>query len=967
MREKGIISLFFLLFLYSLLICGTTGKISGVLTDADTGEPLIGVNVIVERTALGAATDVDGAYVILNVPPGLYTMTFSYIGYQAVRVMDVRVNVDFTTRLNQKLTQTTLEMEAVEVFGERNPLVRQDLTNTQVAVTSETIDELPVRQIRDVIQLQAGVVVDNSGAIHIRGGRSNEIAYQVNGLSINNPFRNSQGVGLATNAVQEVSVSAGTFSAEYGNALSGVINYVTKDGGSKFHGTLRLWTGDHLSTHDDIFYNINEFDPLNNQRYEATISGPVPFLGRKLTFFVSGVYQNDRGHLYGQRIYNTDDLLFFLGQDLAIDPFGLYFTRRPNNTIQINGSPQGSERIGANGDGEIVPMVTREDFNFAGKLTWKPTNSVKLSYDLIYDDGDHFNRNAHGINVFRRFRFTPDGRPRTLTKNLSQSFGLTHTLSKKTFYTLKFGVNYNKALTSVFEDINHPGYIPLIAIEPVGQSININLLTDIRNQIIPPTETYVGGGTDLTRAQENARSILVKLDVVSQVLPTHEIKIGGEFVQDRLDYENFVLQPEWVEEDSLLLRFIKPLPEINPEFTDYQAYIREPIRASAYILDKIELAKRFILNAGLRYEYFDPRAIYNPDLAGTADSGVDDPAVLKEAEPKHRLMPRLSLSFPITSRGIIRFSYGIFYQYPQLFDIYRNPRFEDFDFNPSRPPTFGNPNLKPERSIQYELGLQQQFTDDIKMDLTVFYKDVNDLIEDRRIIAGEVAFTKQFNVYTNIGYAKVQGFTVSFIKRKSARGIFSATLDYTFQVGQGSFTDPLDLAIDTRTGRVTGQKLVPLSFDRSHVLNGSLTLSKANNWLISAIGELRHGTPYTPDVPNEFQAVEFEVNSDRRPWFSNIDLRLEKFFKLKATRFSIFLQVENLLDTKNEIFVHTTTGSSLTSIEESQNPRRFNALRETIEKDQKNYFPVKFLDDFYQREDWLSEPREVFVGMTFDF
>src|SRR5574341_957190 len=196
--------------MFTPLFSGTTGKISGRVTDADTKDGLPGVNVVIEGTTLGAATDVDGYYVILNIPPGLHTVRFSYIGYQTVRVSEVRVNVDFTTRLDRALKPGAVELGVVEVQGERNPLVREDLTNTQVAVTADVIEQLPVDQISDVIRLQAGVVQDNDGALHIRGGRANEVAYLLNGISIANPSSNLQGVGIATNAVQEVSVSAGT-------------------------------------------------------------------------------------------------------------------------------------------------------------------------------------------------------------------------------------------------------------------------------------------------------------------------------------------------------------------------------------------------------------------------------------------------------------------------------------------------------------------------------------------------------------------------------------------------------------------------------------------------------------------------------------------------------------------------------------------------------------------------------------
>jgi outer membrane receptor protein involved in Fe transport len=930
------------------LYSGTTGKIAGAIKDADSGEPLIGVNVTVEGTSLGAATDVDGTYIILNVPPGLYNIIFNYIGYQSLVVKEVRVNVDFTTRLDQNLTATVLEGEVVEVFGERNPLVRQDLTNTQVAVTSETLMDLPVDQVSQVIALQAGITVDNSGALHIRGGRSGEISYQVNGLSINNPYGNEQGVGVAVNAVQEVSVSTGTFSAEYGNALSGVINFVTKDGGNKFNGSLRAWTGDNLSNNSDVFYNIDDIDPFNNYRAEWTFSGPIPLLGNKLTFFTSGVYQNDKGHLYGIRIYNPEDLMFFDADRIFINPFGLSFTPGPNNTVFANVDPS---RAGANGDGANVPMVTRESLNLTGKLTWKPFTEMKISYDIIFDDGNRYNRNAQGINAFRRYRFTPEGRPKTTSRNYSHSIGITHTLSQRTFYTLKLGYNQNNALTSVFEDKFDPGYVP-------------SFDDDIQNHILPQTD-YTAGGMDLARTEENSESYLAKFDLVSQLFNTHELKFGGEYIYHFLDFESFTYQTSPRFPNEQLFRFIIPDPEEDSTQINYQSYDHQPVQFSVYVLDKMELAKQFIFNIGLRYEYFHSRALYNPNLAGTVDLGVNRGEFLKYSEPKHNLMPRMSLSFPITSEGIIRFSYGVFYQYPNMRKIYRNPRFVDNAFNP--PPNFGFANLEPERSTQYELGLQQQFTRDLKMDLTIFYKDVTNLIEDRRIIAGEVAFSKEFNVYTNISFAKVRGFTASLLKRRSLNGLFSATLDYTFMDGKGAFTDAEALAVNTRTGRSTEQKLVPLDFDRTHVLNGTITIGKTNNWLVSAIANLRSGTPYTPSVPQDISPVSFETNSDRRPFYKNVDLKLEKYFRARAVRYSIFLQVNNVFDTMNNIFVHTNTGRSLTNLESSRSPNRFNNLKDTISESPQDYFPVEFLDNYYQREDWLSDPREMRLGMTFDF
>jgi outer membrane receptor protein involved in Fe transport len=912
------LTLFFSLLIFTSLFSGTTGKIAGRVTDADTKDGLPGVNVVIEGTTLGAATDVDGHYVILNIPPGLYVVRFSYIGYQAIRVSEVRVNVDFTTRLDRALKPGTIELGVVEVQGERNPLVREDLTNTQVAVTAEVIDQLPVDQISDVVRLQAGVVQDNDGALHIRGGRSNEIAYQINGISINNPFNSLQAVGIATNAVQEVSISAGTFSAEYGNALSGVINYVTKDGGPQYSGSFRFWTGDNFSSRNDVFFNIDDIDLLNNNRAEWTLGGPVPLLGRNLTFFSSGVRQNNKGHLYGIRVYEPEDILQIVNDSFVIDPLG-------------DGR--------ASGDRTIVPMVTRESLNLTGKLTWSPSPSMKFTYDLVLDDGERFSS-----SYFRRFRFNPDGRPKTFENGANHSIGITHTVSNKTFYTLKFGIGFTHDRTFVFEDPADPGYVPSYG----------SLLT---NNLIQPTD-YLAGGTSLARSWEKTRSHLAKLDVVSQVLPAHELKFGAEFQHYRLETEVYTLLYDVGQTGPIV-----PYPYLNPEFTEYQYYLRKPYQAAVYLLDKMELAKTFILNVGFRYEYEYTNALYNPDLAGTVDTGVEKN--LLRSDPKPRLSPRFSLSFPITAQGIIRFSYGHFYQNPTYASIYRNPRFEDLDFTDV--PTFGNANLKPERSIQYEMGLQQQLGENFKADLTVFYKDVTNLIQTRRVYAGEVAATKEFNIVTNISYANVKGFTLALLKRRAPGGVFSASLDYTFQVAEGAFDDPLKLAIDTRSGRDTEQRFVPLDFDRTHTLNGTLTVSKASNWAVSAIGSVWTGTPYTPSLPSSIQPVRFEDNSARRPMNANLDLKLEKYFRYAGMRWSVFMQIENALDLANERFVFTSTGRSLTALEETTEPTLFNNLRRRIASDPADFFPIRFIDDFYQREDFLSEPREIRWGVSFDF
>ncbi len=348
------------------LFGGSTGKISGTVTETETGEGLPLANVFIDGTSLGAATDLEGNFVILNVPPGLYTVTASVVGFQKQAIKEVRVNADFTTRLEFQLASGSIDLPAVIVQGERNPLIRADLTNPTVAITSETINELPVDQISDVIKLQAGVVVGDDGNIHIRGGYGNEIAYSLNGVSLNDPYGNQRSVGLATNAVQEVSVSSGTFSAEYGNALSGVVNYITREGSDNYTFSLRGYMGDYLTSRNELFSNIDDIDPLNRGRMEATVGGPIPFTGNRAKIFVSGVFENFKGSLYGKRLYNpTDSYLspegFTEGDTRKASPSDPYFFN-PYDPLS-DGSPTG--------DGAIVAMNPSENMNLQGNVSSK--------------------------------------------------------------------------------------------------------------------------------------------------------------------------------------------------------------------------------------------------------------------------------------------------------------------------------------------------------------------------------------------------------------------------------------------------------------------------------------------------------------------------------------------------------------------------------------------------------------------
>jgi outer membrane receptor protein involved in Fe transport len=777
--------------------------------------------------------------------------------------------------------------------------------------------------------LQAGVVQGNDGELHIRGGRANEISFTVNGVSINNPFDNSQGVGLATNAVQEVSLSSGTFSAEYGNALSGVVNFVTKEGGEKLTGSLRGFIGEYVSGRTDLFENIDDIDPFNRIRGELTLGGKVPFTNSKLAFFLSGVYNTDKGYMYGKNLYGTRDGFKYRNELSSSDPnYGA-----SGGAIIFNPDGGGT----ASGDGSYVPMDVSDSYNATAKLTYRLTTMLKIDYDFLID-------NSESKSYSRAYRFNPYGVPTVYRTNISNSLGITHTLSGNMFYTLKVAYSGTDRKAYVFEDPYDAGYVP----------------TNY-SRTLPQTDILTGG-TDLGRDYQKTNTFNIKFDGVAQMFETHEFKVGAEARFYELDREYYELLYDTL--TAYKIAPVIPIPNVHPDNITYVYYNRTPVQISAYFLDKIELAKSLIVNIGLRAEYFAAKAKYNVNLneemSNQTGNRVDN--LLEEAEPKFKLSPRFSVSYPITDRGIIRFSYGHFYQNASLIRIYQNPL---FNAPGSTTPTFGNPNLEPERSIQYEMGLQQQISEDIKFDFTGFYKDVTNLLDMETYRAGKGDRT--YNVISNVNYANVKGVTFSLMKRRSMEDLLAFTLDYTFSMATGNRTDGDAFFYDMQSGRQMEKYFVPLAFDRTHVINGTVSLGQNDNWNASFIYSLLTGTPYTPSVPYDSYPVIYLQNSASRPFQWDIDIKVEKFFRFGNKSFSIFVLVENLFDTQNEICVWANSGRSLYNADEERNRINFNDIRQRILRGDDGMVPMSAIDNYYRRSEWLSAPRNIRVGLSILF
>jgi outer membrane receptor protein involved in Fe transport len=887
-RNRKISLSLIMIFFAAATALATTGKISGTVKDRETGEALPGVNVLVEGTSRGAATDINGEYVILNLPAGNYTLRASFIGYATVRLQNLRVNIDQTTRQDFQLAAETLTGEEVVVIAER-PLVQKDLTASQKVTTSEEIKSLPVETFLGVLATQSGVNRGPDGVLHIRGGRDNEIGYFIDGVSVANPFFTN---GLATNvsnkAVEEMKVVSGAFNAEYGNAMSGIVNIQIKEGGSKYSGSLSAYTGDYTSDDTQVFMNIDDFDPFANHVIEGTLNGPVPGGGDRLTFNLSGRYDSDEGHLFGRREHVPGD--------------------------SANFETEGNWYVELGGDNAFVPMNRSRSFNGLGKLTYRLTPRVKISSQVLYDRS-RYREYVHA------YRFNPDGIYNFRDDNYNYSVKLNQAFSRS-FYEANFFYSTTEFRQFVFEDPLDPRYVPT---------------TRIRGT--PSSATFLFGGTQMGHVYRDSKSFGGKLDFTSQINARHEVKAGVSARLDNLKERNFTILYDNNE-------YTQPTVKPENQSPTHTFYDREAIFFSAYAQDKIEY-NNMVVNAGLRYDYFDPQSDYFLNL-------LDPDGPTAKAEVKHSLSPRLGIALPITDKGILHFSYGHFYQMPSLRALYRLGV-----FGATNVPTVGYANLRPEKTVNYEFGFQQQLGEALALETSMFYKDIRDLLALQTVELFDETGKREYDVFLNKDYGAIKGFTISLNKRYDPESRLSAWLDYTFQQAEGNSVRDGAFLFQSLSGLEEEKQIVPLTWDQRHVLNATVMISVPNNWGVSFIGSLGSGWPYTPQIPEENYVPE--SNSDRKPWQKNLDLRVFKNLNLGRLRFVLFAKVFNVFDNRNERFVFDDTGRA-----------GYTYLNRTSQETQeliRNYGRpgIHTWSEFQTRPNFYSRPRSTQLGVSVEF
>jgi outer membrane receptor for ferrienterochelin and colicin len=861
------------LVLAGVALAANTGSISGRVTDRKTGEPLIGASVVVDGTELGNATDLNGQYQIINIPPGKYDVTSSYTGYNDQRITDVLVIQDNVVTVDFKLSVTVVDIGVqVDVTADKWRPVNRTAVSVERVITSEDFKRLPVTSLSELVGLQAGVTqTANRGWTHIRGGRFDDVAYLVDGVQAQDALVGTlwSSPKPTTDALQSVVVITGGFDAEYGSAMSGIIKAVTKEGGSRTTGRFGYTTDDFFPANTGYNYGYN--------RLTFSLGGPTPVWNR-LRYFLSTEY------------YKTDD-----------DVNARYKVEAP-----------------------------RGEYAVEGKLTLQMPQKFFLTREGLKFTVDGYHSNYQWQSWGTAYKYDLASLYANRVRSYKANLTVNHLLSPTTVYEAKFGMFSTSLMRTVrnfdAEAADTTGFWGALRKYGIwdryifraedwvfnnweGLSKRDAVLQLYRSYWLSPSgdtvyahagqknfaSSYqlidnpwgVAGlfyteGDNRTWHYRATDQMLGKLDLTHTVSKIHEIKTGIDVTSYSLSiYEN-------------------SLPWDQNPFWD--AYNYKPLVVAGYVQDRADF-EDLVVRAGIRLDYLDSKAVVRafPESLGSrpqiADSMLPVPA-------KFRLAPRLGLSYPITERIKFRFSYGHFYKNPSFSDLYTYADRTAAELRSRGNVIVGNADMGAEKTIAYEMGFDSQLSDIFEFDVTAFYKDVFDLSGVRTVHA----LPQPYTMYYNVEYARIQGFEATMTK--ALNQYWSSRLGYTFQIAKGTAST----ASDQYQRESPRQLDYFLDQDVRHSFHGDLAFSfpsdfafvPARDFEVSGVFNYSTGTPYTPEDQKGNQ-IGLE-NSARLPNSYTLDGRISKDFTFAGMALALTCDITNVLNTDIITNVFAATG-----------------------------------------------------------
>jgi outer membrane receptor protein involved in Fe transport len=873
---------------------GTTGKISGKITDNKTATPIVGAIIKVDGTNLGAESDATGDYVILNVPVGTYTVRCTYLGYGSLIQTDVRVSADITTTLNFAMSEKVTLTDTVEIIAKRNA-ISPDQSGRNI--TEEEIKNTGIRGIENIAAKTAGVVQDEKGTvINIRGGRKDETAIIIDGILTSNPLDGSSTAYVSNNLLQEMAVLTGGFSAEYGNVLSGIINVTTKSGTSKYSGTAEVVS-------DQIYSRLLNTNTQGYNLYSLNIGGPLVPSNKLKNFlaFYGGVERNFFAVANATWIADELDLV--------------------NN---------------------ILPNYTTKRWSGNGKLT-ADFSVLNKKLNLKFTGGANVSKTDARSFVQAYMLFNSNQNPQQLTDNYQFYGKVNHQLGSKVFYDVQFNYFQQKYIQQnpEFKD-NLFWYGDTAHVEGLGvQGGRVQF--DPYGLFAKHNRVFNNYSKDFTQYYEGS------LNLVAQY-KSNEIKFGGNLryhtirsysagpVALALYGPNYSDLKTIFDGSAVLANYFgynyTSLAEDNSKATEGDVSTfdgaKHPVIAAAYLQDKVEF-KDFVLNAGLRFDYLDPNSWRVKNIANVVGGG-GDPNVLDagdfdaKSEIAWALSPRLGFSFPVTEKAIFHAQYGKFIQLPPLEFLYNG--YANFKFwveTGGFAGSFSNPNLKPEKTTSYEIGARQQLGDKVSIDLTGFYKETKDLIGIKQYPQSP----HQIQVYENQDYGIIRGFDLSLELRRTYGLAMSVAYSLSYASGTGSNPDQGSNA--AWLGSERPKFTFPLNYDQRHTGTINLDYRFTDNLLpkkgfwkavlnklgINLLYSFNSGRPYTKKDPSADPfvainaagaALQSGINGAYGPWNHRLDLKIDKTVPIWKLNINFYAYVINVLNTSLTSVVWPGTG-----------------------------------------------------------
>lgn len=934
---------------------GITGVLSGKVVD-EKGKAIGGASIRIVGTNRGGNSKLNGSFIISNINAGSYDVLVKFVNYKDYTT-SVRISADQTTEITVKMVESVIQTKEVVVIDHLyEKLVDKGKVGSIRSSTGEENTKIARETVQQAVALKAGVQA-TGGGFEIRGSRSNETQIRVDGLDMGDQFTGGFGNAgfnltptVSSFAVEEVQVLTGGFSAEYGNALGGVVNTVVKTGSTDRYEGFARWRTDAPTLFGKAGNGI-QLMGKNENTYELGVGGPIPALTGS-SFYLTGKYAYQK---YG-------------GNGLGVfDPWG-------NNLGQIGNTQTWVKNI----TGRLKFYFDNISLNIGGQLGLSQRERGSWGWLYANDYGVTNLRNEGG-RIVGDTNYVREGiaKPAVVNANVSNLFvSINHVLSNETFYEFKVSTNINTSDVSKRSNFNDPSLLGGFEVytpadnyasefdpnNPFQMIAGHDRAIDIFQSLPKTVPTvdgyasndylqrnhitgYIEGPADATGTQnpyglagyfnqhgndrnfDFRRSTFLQFDGNFNTIINagdtsavkHFIKAGFELRtftlkrhQNSLPWDGNAFYDVYTDEfggnpyaDNSIAKSITEQP-------------KKPLSGAIYVQDQMSY-KGIIINPGLRFDFTDPNSTYR--LPSTYFTPITSDSGFAKTTLKYQVSPRITVAYPVTDRSILNISYGIYFQMPvlsQLYDAFNTDRLRAGSI-------LGNPQLPAQRTNQYQVAYNLQLTDDFAFDVTAYYKDNY----NQTGLVHVFAIPDSYDEYSVSEYGNSRGIEITFKKRPTNN--IGLNLNYTLSsttATSSATEDNYNRPVDPYTNKTAFPlSEFPYSNDRRHQLTGIVDfvwareegpgiggIKPLENVNLNFTTRFQTGTPYTRYSPKGVAISDF--NSERQPSSWQTDMRFTKAFPLKdwfgegfsKTTLEFFVDVLNLFNRTDFTSVYARSG-----------------------------------------------------------